>query len=318
MGVERIARWLNVKNVPTWGNGKRKAAFWRASYVRKILANKAAVGTFTPHVTRTDDDTGTRRDQPLECIANYYPSVVDAEVFERVFGRLGTTAARGRNADQAPTSLVAGLAKCVRCGSTVLRVSKGKPPKARYAYLVCSKAHAKANGCAYQPVRYESVEKAIRENARTIIENAPRGDDTTELEEEIANQNHIIDDLTDEVAFLVEEVIKQKSSAMRRALREKELELKRAKADVASMRERRDATASGHVVKRLVILQEALEQEPFNIAKANRALKQTARSIELDPQGSLNIYWHHSEIPTEDIPFWSKHSKTFEEDERED
>jgi Recombinase len=57
-GIERIARELNLKNVPTWGEGKRKATFWRASYIRKILANKAVIGTFTPHVTRTDDDTG--------------------------------------------------------------------------------------------------------------------------------------------------------------------------------------------------------------------------------------------------------------------
>jgi hypothetical protein len=177
-GLEGIARWLNMKSVPTWGEGERKAAFWRASYIRKILANKAVIGTFTPHVTRTDDDTGARRDQPLEPIIHYYPPVVDPELFERVSGRLGTTAARGRNASRSPTSLVAGVAKCARCGSTVLRVSKGKPPKARYTYLVCSKAHAKAKGCEYQPVRYESVEEALRVNARAIIENAPRGADT--------------------------------------------------------------------------------------------------------------------------------------------
>jgi len=76
-GIEGIARELNLKNVPTWGEGKRKAAFWRGSYIRKILANKAVIGTFTPHVTRTDDDTGARRDQPLEPVINYFPSVVE-------------------------------------------------------------------------------------------------------------------------------------------------------------------------------------------------------------------------------------------------
>jgi hypothetical protein len=72
-GIEGIARELNLKNVPTWGEGKRKAAYWRASYIRKILANKAVIGTFTPHVTRTDDDTGARRDRPLEPVINYFP-----------------------------------------------------------------------------------------------------------------------------------------------------------------------------------------------------------------------------------------------------
>jgi Recombinase/Recombinase zinc beta ribbon domain len=311
-GVEGIARWLNTNDVPTWGEGGRKAAFWRASYIRKILANKAVVGIFTSHVRRTHDDTGARRDQPLEPIFNYYPPVVDPEVFERVSGRLRTTAARGRNASRSPTSLVAGVAKCARCGSTVLRVSKGKPPKAKYTYLVCSKAHAKAKGCEYQPVRYESVEEALRVNARAIIENAPRGTDTTELEEGIAEQNHVVDALVDDQRFLVEEVIKHKSSAMRRALREKELELRKATDDLAAMRERRDAIASGYVIKRLATLRQALESEPFNIPEANNALKQVVQNISLDPEGSLTIRWHHSEIPTENIPFWSKHSRTFE------
>jgi len=308
-GLDGIARWLNTRNVPTWGEGKRKAAFWRASYIRKILANKAVIGTFTPHVTRTDDDTGARRDEPLEPIPNYYPAVVDPELFERVSGRLGTTAARGRNAGLPPTSLVAGVAKCARCGSTMLRVSKGKPPKAKYTYLVCSKAHARAKGCEYQPVRYECVEEALRANARAIVETAPRGTDTTELEQEIEGQNSIIDLLVDEQRFLVEEVIKHKSPAMRRALRDKEIELKAATDELAKMRQRRDAVASGYVIKRLATLQEALEQKPFSIAAANSALKQAVQAIALNPEGRLTIHWHHSEVPTEDIPFWSKHAE---------
>ena len=204
------------------------------------------------------------------------------------------------------------MAKCARCGSTVLRVSKGKPPKAKYTYLVCSKAHARAKGCEYQPVRYDSVEEALRANARAIVEDAPRGTDTSELEEAILGQDNIIDVLMDEQRFLVEEVIKHKSPAMRKALQEKELELKKAIDELAKMRERRDAIASGYVVKRLAALRQALEREPFSIAEANSALKQAVQSIALNPEGNLAIYWHHSEIPTEDIPFWSKHSRTFE------
>ena len=94
----------------------------------------------------------------------------------------------------------------------MLRVSKGKPPKARYTYLVCSKAHARAKGCEYQLVRYESVEEALKRETRALLSrNAPRGTDTTELEEEIVQQNDIVDVLVDEQRFLVEEVIKHKS-----------------------------------------------------------------------------------------------------------
>lgn len=306
-GLDAIARGLNIRNTPTWGEGKRKAAFWRTSYIRKILGNKAVVGVFTPHVTRVAEDTGARRNEALDPIPGYYPAIVDPEVFERVSGRLVTTAARGRNAGQATTSLVAGVAKCARCGSSMLRVSKGKPPKAKYTYLVCSKAHARAKGCVYQPVRYECVEQALRGNARAILEEAPRGNDTTELEREIAAQDAIVGVLTDERQFLVEELVRRRSDALRRALREKEVELEAARADLRHMREQRDVTASGYVIRRLEALRDALEREPFDTTAANSALRQAVRQITIDPRGSLAMHWHHSETVTDDIPFWSKH-----------
>src|SRR5262249_20137873 len=151
---------------------------------------------------------------------------------------------------------------------------KGKPPKARYTYLVCSKAHAKAKGCEYLPVRYKSVEGALRDNARAIIEDAPRGTDATELEQEIAAQDHTVSELRTEQDFLVRELVKSKSDAISRALRETEAELKAAMRGLRRMREQRDATASVYVVKRLTALQKALMQDPFNVAAANNTLRQ--------------------------------------------
>jgi DNA invertase Pin-like site-specific DNA recombinase len=313
-GVEGIARRLNEEHVPTWGEGKRKSAFWRGSYIRKILASKASIGVFTPHETGSDENTGARRDRPLKPIPNYYPAVVEQDLFERVSGRLGTIAPRGRNADRSPTSVVAGVAKCAQCGSTMVRISKGKAPKAKYTYLVCSKANARATGCERLAIRYVSVEEALRANAAAIVENAPRGPDTTELESQIAAQSETVDSLHDELRFLVDELVKSKSKAVRQVLTQKERQLEEANDKLKAMRELRDATASGHVVKRLQTLQETLGRNPFSISDANSALKQTVRSIVLDAKaGSLTIHWHHSKTPTEDIPFWSRHARLEEE-----
>ena len=41
-------------------------------------------------------------------------------------------------------------------------------------------------------MRYECVEEALRANARAIVEEAPRGADTTELEQEITAQDAIV------------------------------------------------------------------------------------------------------------------------------
>ncbi len=313
-GIDRIARQLNEAGAPTWGEGKRRAKFWRGSYIRKILINKAVIGTFTPHTIGRDEVTGARRDNPLEPIPNYYPTIVEPEVFERVSGRVGTTAARGRNAGRLPTSLVAGVAKCARCGSSMLLVKKGKPPKNPYGYLVCSKAHAKAHGCEYLAVRYETVVEALRANARTIIEEAPRGADTAELEQEIAGLDHVVGELNQDLEFARDEAIRHKSKAMAAALGPKEAELREAARELQRLRERRDAIASGYVMKRLEALRAALEQEPFDASAANNALRQAAQAIVVDPTGSLTFWWHHSDTVTEGIRFWSRHAHGHEFD----
>jgi DNA invertase Pin-like site-specific DNA recombinase len=45
MGAHSIAAHLNETNEDTWGAGGWKAKYWHPSYIRKILTNKAAVGT---------------------------------------------------------------------------------------------------------------------------------------------------------------------------------------------------------------------------------------------------------------------------------
>lgn len=306
LGIDTIARELNTASVPTWGDGKRKARFWRGSYIRRILTNRAVIGEFTPHTTGSDEETGKRRDTPLEPIHNLYPVAVDRELFERVSSRISTTAPRGRNAGGTPTSVVAGVAKCARCGSSMLRVSKGKPPKAKYAYLVCSKAHAKAAGCEYLPVRYESVEEALRANAAVIVRDAPRGDDTGELEERIDEQAVHVSVLEDRQQTFVEELVRSKDETLREEMRANGKKLAQAVAELRRMRALRDATASAYVVKRLEALGDALERNPFDVAAANRTLRQAAQAVVVDPTGNLTIHWHHSDTPTEDIPFWTR------------
>src|SRR5262245_41339767 len=220
-GQRRIAQWLNERGEPTWGGvGKqRKAEIWHRSYVKKLLTNSAVVGTFTPHLRLTDAN-GKRRRRPLDPIEGYFPAVVDPELFERVASRAGATAARGRNAAAEPASIFAGLLKCVHCGGVVTRVSKGK-----HIYLLCSKANRKGvRACKYQAVRYQDVEEALLVNAHVVLDEAPRGQETEEIETEIVGLDWRVSELADEARDLADELIQEKSNAVRARLREKERE----------------------------------------------------------------------------------------------
>ena len=137
-------------------SGKQRTAdHWRTSYIRKVLTSTAPIGTFTPHTTTHDEVTRARRDEPMTPVEKLFPAAVDADTYWRVHRKLSTTAARGRNAKQAPKSIVSGIVFCATCGHAVTRVAKGD-----YVYLVCSRANMRAEGCDYKAVRYDTVEDA--------------------------------------------------------------------------------------------------------------------------------------------------------------
>jgi DNA invertase Pin-like site-specific DNA recombinase len=178
LGQHAIAQRLNAEGVPTFGGlGKqRKADAWHRSYVKKLLTNSAVVGTFTPHQRRTDTQ-GNRKRVPLDPVENYFPAIIERELFERVTSRLRAFGPRGRNAAAEPKSIFAGLLQCARCGGAVTRMAKGPDN----VYLVCSKANRRL-GCKYQAVRYEDAERAMVENATVVMHEAPRGLDTDDID----------------------------------------------------------------------------------------------------------------------------------------
>jgi DNA invertase Pin-like site-specific DNA recombinase len=302
----RIAHWLNERQVGTWGGVKRKAAFWHSSYIQKLLVNPAVLGTFTPHKV-TKNASGGRTRKPMDAIEGYWPAVIDADLFGRVSAQVSTTAARGRNAGVEPRSIFAGLLKCPRCGSSVVRVSKGAQ-----VYLVCSRANARAKGCKYQAVRYANVEQAVTANAKAIIGDAPRGLETPELERKIQGQDTEVSALLDETRELVALAIRDKSEAASIRLRERELELEVARERLRELRTQRDTLAKPNVERRLTAVQEALTRKKINVSQTNKALKQAVRIIVMNPEeATLAIHWHHAKEPSAPFPFQSRHSRWF-------
>jgi recombinase len=211
---DRIARWLNTQRTPTWGGGKRQATHWRGSYILKITKNAAAIGTFIPRRTEHDELTGARRDVPLDPAHNYYPSVVDRDLFERVRARTSATAPRGRNAGRVTTSIFAGL-------------------------IVCSKAHAKGD-CEYMAVPYKAVEQAFTSNVDLLIEEAPRGNDSEAENRLLGGLEVHADNLGEEAQALLDEWLETRSPSVRRKQRDKELEWEEA---TMRLREARARTA---------------------------------------------------------------------------
>jgi DNA invertase Pin-like site-specific DNA recombinase len=309
VGQHAIAKRLNADGVPTFGGlgNQRKADAWHRSYVQKLLTNRAVVGTFTPH-QRRKDAKGNYRRVPLDPVEGYFPQVIEPELFERVASRARAAAPRGRNAGAEPRSVFAGLLKCIHCGGTVTRVAKNS----RDVYLICSRAHRRV-GCKSQAVRYGDAERALRENAKAIVADAPRGLETGKIEAEIANLDAVVNAIEDAAQVLVNELIIEKSDAKRRELRAKERELEQARESLRYLRARRDTLAKPYVTRRLRAVEHTLTQRPFKVAEANRALKEAVDKIVINPEtASILIHWHHATEPTEAGPFHTKHYNVFD------
>jgi DNA invertase Pin-like site-specific DNA recombinase len=310
MGQHAIAQKLDADGVPTFAEKgrRRRSLHWQRTYIKHLLTNSAVVGVFTPHQKRTDAQ-GKRKRVPVATVEGYYPAIIERELFESVAARARTTAARGRNAGGQIKSLFAGLLKCSRCGGTVTRVAK-----ANHVYLVCSLANRKA-GCLHQAVRYEHVEGALRQNARTVIDDAPRGLETEEADAKIAALEAVGDGLADQAQALADELIRERSTTVRQRLRQKEQELEEAREELRALRAHRDTLAKPQVQRRLHALLTALTAKPFNVVKANAVLKEAVSRVVLNPETSeLTIFWQHApEQPSEAGPFWSRHYRGFDD-----
>ena len=134
-----------------------------------------------------------------------------------------------------------------------------------------------------------------------------------ELEAEINKLDMDTEAIEAQADNLANELIRENSEAMRRRLHETEAEWKAALERLRTLRAQKDALTRPYVQGRLNALKDALRSKPFNVAVANKALKEAVSKIVLEPkEGTFSIYWHHApENPTEGAPFFSRHTEFY-------
>jgi Recombinase zinc beta ribbon domain len=268
--------------------------------VRKVLTNPAVIGTFTP--LWSNATLRKKQRKPLDAVHHRFPAIVDRELFERVSSRIGSTAPRGRHTNAGVRSIFSGVLKCRHCGGTVTRVSKGD-----YVYLVCSAANTRPRTCHYEALPYHEVERGFINSISRMISEAPRGNDTTELDKQIASSDAETMMLTSEVQELLGISIEEKSAAARRNLREREQDLAAVEERLRALRERRDRLAKVGVLRRLEAIEQTFREEPLNVSKANVVLKEAIEHMIIFPaEGRAEVLWRHASEPQETVLMTSR------------
>lgn len=143
LGKHHIARNLNLEGVETFG----RASGWHASYIQKILNSTTVLGEFQPG----RKPRGESRQLVGDVIADYYPSIVDADLYaaahRAMSGRQRRVAGRGRRL----VNLFSGIAVCKSCSSKMTFRGKGLKPRANGGwvnedYLICD-SYQRGRGC---------------------------------------------------------------------------------------------------------------------------------------------------------------------------
>jgi DNA invertase Pin-like site-specific DNA recombinase len=234
VGQHKITEVFNQEGIKPWGTAKH----WQRSYIAKVLANPAVIGTLTPHSLEHDGNRKFRK--PLAPIPNYYPEAVSPDVWAncRAMQASGRGPSRGRHASSPIQNVLAGLAVCPICERTMTRVYKGNRSRPSF---VCAKAKAGA-GCNYRSVPYAYVEEALIKGLRGRLGDTPAGEHQGDLEQAIVNADHTVDDIKDRAANLLDNLGYERSPALMTRLGELEAELEEAEKHLAALLEQREAT----------------------------------------------------------------------------
>src|SRR5204863_5212253 len=96
----------------------------------KILSYRAVIGEYQPH-----SRTGGSRQPVGEPITDYFPAIIQPDLFHAVQAKLEANRGKGGRIDKAK-NVFTHLVKCAYCGGPLTLVDKGKGPKG-HAYLIC-------------------------------------------------------------------------------------------------------------------------------------------------------------------------------------
>jgi DNA invertase Pin-like site-specific DNA recombinase len=287
-GSTVIASSLNRESVPVFfretRKGPRKGAYWHRNTVRRILENPAVIGTYIPHSTEFKDRKKLRKAEG-QPVPGYFPAIIDEDTFQRAQAlRLGTPSPlRGKHANREETrNLFGGLAKCSRCGESMVFIDKGVRKGRRYAYLVCSHARVGA-GCKYTAVPYASVEEAFLSDAPVLLDSVPTKKEDSALLTEIGRIDAALLGSSDHLEALADAYARTRLDALLK-------EMQAITTERDELQKRRDelvrkagAVACPLASKRLQELEEALKAESMDRRKVNTLMRMVFEGFTVDP-----------------------------------
>jgi DNA invertase Pin-like site-specific DNA recombinase len=159
LGATAIARKLNADGVTAF---KSKDG-WYQSVIKALLSRADVIGTFQPHRIAEG-----RRVPDGDPIANYFPAVIDKDLFLRVQAMRSNPGRPGRKGNTF-ANLFTGLCHCTHCGGPMtMKISRVKGNESG-RYLVCAN-YVRGHRCkdGKRHFRYDPFEAAVLDHVKEL------------------------------------------------------------------------------------------------------------------------------------------------------
>lgn len=166
-GKGMTAKTLNERKVPTF----RKAIAWTATYVGRVLCNRAVLGEWQPYSSARGDEVRKPVGEP---ISGFYPAVISEADFAAANSDKIAQQLRHQGRGKGITNLLGRRARCAVCGG--LMSAKGSAgfklnadgTKTRHYFLYCIAAK-EGSGCTHQiGWTYDRIERPLLDHILTL------------------------------------------------------------------------------------------------------------------------------------------------------
>ncbi|WP_040548786.1 recombinase family protein [Pedosphaera parvula] len=286
LGIWRLSQTMNSQKVPVITNGATPASKWHRITLHRILTDKAVIGTYT------------KLDEPVE---NYFPAIIPQKDFYAVQAKLQERRHyRGRHSLK-DVSLLKGICKCGKCGSTMTRITRTRKIKGGgsklYRYLYC---HNSILGLC-KPATSVDLNELERiflhymftsETALTFLSECKADDSIqTELrtidgqiEDKAARRDRLIAVIESDAAATPSSVLERIASL------EQEIKMLRVKKDSLTATLNRNPQGEAALNDLFVTAEKVLKNKPADRLRLRELIRQFVRSMTVYPEHRKAIF----------------------------
>lgn len=233
LGASAIASRLNAEGVAPFG----KSMGWHADYVLQTLHTRAVIGTYQPtNWTKRGGERAVRTPDG-EAIRDYYPRVIEDDLFNRVQAKVHSRRKGGGRRGETFANILVGIGRCEVCGGAMGIGNRNNSAQVRF--MRCYGAVRK-HGCDNRK-RYltEPIERDLLAFlAEARLNDAGENPDVALL----VAKEHEVEELKRTIGKLLDALEREVPFTEDR-LRQRQLELVALEADVKALRARVAATA---------------------------------------------------------------------------